>query len=95
MYRISICLSDLPKEKMKRPANGKVYITIVVADKREKDQYGHDATAWVDQTKEEREAKTPIIYIGNGNKIVFEKPVTAEEIEQAPAVNPVEDDHPF
>lgn len=95
MYRISICLSDIPKEKMKRPANGKVYVTIVVADKREKDQYDHDATAWVDQTKEEREAKTKIIYIGNGNKVIFDKPVTAEELEQAPAVDADKDDLPF
>lgn len=95
MYRVSICLSDLPKEKMKKPSNGKIYITIVVADKREKDQYGHDATAWVDQTKEEREAKTPIIYIGNGNKVVFNNAVSEQEIANAPAANPVEDDLPF
>lgn len=95
MYRLSFCLSDLPKDKMKKASNGKIYINICVADKREKDQYGNDATAWVDQTKEEREAHTPKIYVANGQKVNFGADVSPAAIDQAPAAAPVEDDLPF
>lgn len=86
MNRISICLSDLPKEKMKRAPNGKVYVNLIVAERREPDQYGNDITVYVDQTKEEREAKAERTYVGAGRNYSFQSPVTPESIEQLPPV---------
>ena len=30
MEKIRVCLSDLPKEKMRKGNNGKIYITLIV-----------------------------------------------------------------
>ena len=96
MYQISLCLSDLPKDKMKKPANGKVYINLIVADRREPDQYGNDLTVFVSQSKEEREAKADKIYCGQGKKLQQQTAPSAEQIEAAPGVSEEEtNDLPF
>lgn len=95
MYRFSLCLSDLPKEKMKRPDNGKVYITLVLDDKREKDQFGNDTVVWVDKSKEEREAGVKTLYVGNGKKVVFSDPVNAEKLNDLPPADLMKDDLPY
>lgn len=66
IHKVSICLSDIPKERITKAANGKSYTTIVTAEKKETDQYGKNATAYLEQTKEERDNRTPKIYIGSG-----------------------------
>ena len=72
LINASICLTDIPKEKIKlSEKNGKKYLNIVIADKRETDQYGYDTTVYISQTKEDRDAETQKIYIGNGKKVVF------------------------
>ncbi len=80
MYTMSVCLSDIPQENIKRhERNGKLYVNLFVADKKEEDQYGYNAFVAVSQTKEEREAKAPTVYCGNAKKIDSEanmKPVT-------------------
>lgn len=95
MYSISVCLSDLPKDKMKKPANGKIYINLMVAERREPDQYGNDVTVFVSQTKEEREQQKQKTYCGQGKKIEFTEP-SQEQIETAPVITPDEiNDLPF
>jgi ABC-type Fe3+-citrate transport system substrate-binding protein len=71
MEVISICLSDLPKEKMTVGKNGKKYINLVVDKRKEADQYGNTHTVYVNQTKEEREAKENKTYVGNGKEYLF------------------------
>ncbi len=85
MINLSICLSDLPKEKITTSGkNGKKYLSIIVDERKEKDQYGNTHTVYVSQTKEEREAKQPKTYVGNGKEYKFEQkpaePVKAEII---------------
>jgi hypothetical protein len=53
-------------------------ITISVDDKV--DNYGNNVSAWVSQTKEQRESKASRTYVGNG-KVVFSK---AKEYPIAP-----------
>lgn len=72
MKVISLCLSDLPKGKITEGSNGKKYISLVVDNRREKDKFGNDVTVYVNQTKEEREAKTDKVYVGNGKTYTFE-----------------------
>ena len=43
-------------------------ITIAIDDKV--DNFGNNVSAWISQTKEEREAKANRIFVGNG-KVVF------------------------
>jgi hypothetical protein len=102
IIEISICLSDLPKEKITAAKNGKKYINLVLADKKETDQYGNTHTIWVKQSKEERENKDKINYIGNGKSINFDKKAQVEnklediktEIKDFPEEN-TGDDLPF
>jgi hypothetical protein len=63
-------------------------ITISVNEKV--DNYGNNVSAWITQTKEERESKAPRTYVGNG-KVVFSK---AKEYPIAPKQEP-KTDNPF
>lgn len=56
-------LAVLLNTVQKKGENG-VAITISCDDKT--NNYGHNVSAWVSQTKEQREAKTPRYYVGNG-----------------------------
>lgn len=49
--KVSICLSDLPKEYMTTAKNGKVYISLNINKKKEADQYGKDLSVSVDTYK--------------------------------------------
>jgi hypothetical protein len=57
----------LPKEKFVMGKDGKVFYNFTVAINDEANQYGQNVSAYDSQTKEEREAKKPKAYIGNGN----------------------------
>ena len=65
----SLNVSKTPKDKLIEGKTGK-FLPITVALNNEVDQYGNNASFWVTQTKEEREAKTPKTYLGNG-KVVW------------------------
>lgn len=94
----SICVSNIPKEAIKKADNGKMYISIVIAESKEPDAYENTHYIYLSQTKEQREAKEKKIYIGNGKayqpKAVT--PVTAEQVAEMPAISAEEaDDLPF
>ena len=65
-------------------------ITISISDKV--DNYGNNVSAWIAQSKEEREAKAPKKYIGNG-KVVFIDP--NKTISVAPKTEFKKDETPF
>jgi hypothetical protein len=93
IINISICLSDLPKDKIKQAANGKKYINLVCASRKEVGNYGESHTVYVSQSKEEREAGAQTVYVGAGKEYA-PKPVTAESIENMPPAQET-DDLPF
>lgn len=66
----SICLTDVPKERIWTGKNGKKYLFVDVLENKEPDKYGNHFSLAIQQTKEEREAKKRV-YIGNGKKIEF------------------------
>ena len=72
MRVLDICLSDIPKDRIKEGRNGKKYLDIVVTEMRQPDNYGNDLTVYVQQTKEERQDKAPKIYIGKGKTYSFD-----------------------
>ena len=49
--KVSICLSDLPKEFITTAKNGKKYINLNINKKKEADQYGKDLSVSVDTYK--------------------------------------------
>lgn len=86
LINISVCLSDIPKDKIKLANNGKKYISLVVASRKEVSQYGETHTVFVSQDKEEREAKQEVCYVGGGKEFTQKAtPVTVEDIEKMPA----------
>jgi hypothetical protein len=52
-FKVSICLSDLPKEFITEAKNGKKYINLAINKKQQPDQYGKDLSVAVDTWKPE------------------------------------------
>ena len=89
IINISINLNKIDASKIKTMTlkNGEVakFVDLTIFTKDEVDNYGNNASMTMAQTKEERAAKEPTIYLGNG-KIVF----SAESIvKSAPQSNNV------
>ena len=96
MEVLNICLSDIDKSKIFTAKNGKKYLSVVVTERKEVDQYGNDLVVYVSQSKDERDNKVQKNYIGNG-KTYGEKSTTAQQ-QEAPQPQPQEeetDDLPF
>lgn len=90
MRTMSICLTDLPKEKMTKASNGKLYINLTSWDNDTTDQYDNDFSVTVNFTKEEREASTAQglknLYVGNG-RVWPDKaatPASQEDVDDLP-----------
>lgn len=86
----SLCLSKIPKDKIKEGKDGNMYLNICIADRREPDTYGNTHAIYVSQDKEEREAKADKCYIGSGKLYEPNPAPTAEQIAQMPAMNQAE-----
>ena len=91
-----INFSKVPKEKLYVGEKG-TYGNITISINDTKDQYGNNVSVWVEQSKEEREAKAERIYLGNGKVVFSGGSTTAPAPVQAPqAPAPVTyDDLPF
>lgn len=95
IINLSVCLTDLPKDKIKLAENGKKYISLTIRDLQTADAYGNTHTLFVSQTKEEREAKANRTYVGRGKEVVFRAATpTIEDVESLPAAENL-DDLPF
>ena len=96
LINLSINLDNLPKEKFVKGKKGTYYnFTVSVND--DTNAYGQNASVFDSQSKEQREAKQPKTYIGNGSVIwtdgVCKK---SERQEEAPAKQAVaSNDLPF
>lgn len=93
---ISICLSDIPKDRIKAADNGKKYINLAVTRMKEPDKYEQTHTVFISQSKEEREAKEGKIYVGKGKEINFTPSgATVQSVQNMPSMNIDDDDLPF
>jgi len=93
IIKARIDVSKLPKEKFYKGKKG-VYYEFIVSLNDETNQYGQNVSISDSQTLEEREAKKPKLYLGNGEVVwtndmikLAKKEVTQEE--------PVTNDLPF
>jgi hypothetical protein len=64
IIKTSINLDLIPKDKIFQGKKGK-YLPIVFTLNDELDTYGNQGPVCVEQTKEERDAKAPKVYLGN------------------------------
>jgi hypothetical protein len=90
LLSVSIDVSSLPKEKFTKAKNGKVYYNFTMAINDES-KYGNNVSVFDAQTQEEREAKKPKDYLGNGkvfwtdgNVVRAEKDENAPQVKSAP-----------
>ena len=104
IVKTSINLDKIPKEKIVKGKKGR-YLPISITINDEPDQFGNQGPVCVDQTKEEREAKSDKTYLGNV-KVVWTNGTNVEvaprdaQPQAAAAPQPkaapqVEDDLPF
>lgn len=68
---ISLCLSDLTKSKMTKGSNGKIYTNIIIAMRKELDQWHRDLKVYEPLSKQERENHEAKNYVGGGKTIIF------------------------
>lgn len=68
---MSICLSDIPKERILKHSNGKLYLNLATYDLDKPDQFDNDFSVSIPLTKEEIERKkngetVMRTFLGNG-----------------------------
>ena len=86
----SICLTEIPKERILIHENGKKYLNLESWDNDEPDKYDNDFSVRISLTKEEIEKKkageeVKSIYLGNGRiweAVSKMREPTAEEVEK-------------
>jgi len=99
IIKTSINLNEIPKDKIIVGKKGK-YLPITITINDEPDQFGNQGPVVVAQSKEEREAKTAKVYLGNVQVVwtngdnVAAAPRDGQPQQAAPAAQPV-DDLPF
>jgi len=94
----SIRVDKLPKEKFIKGKDGAVYYNFTIAVNDET-RYGNNVAFMDSQTKEEREAKMPKTYLGNGKVVwVSDGTIQVAEREEEKVLVPVDEqsgDLPF
>ena len=100
IVKANINLDAIPKDKIYKGKKGR-YLPISITINDEPDQFGNQGPVIVDQTKEEREAKTAKTYLGNV-KVVWTNGTFPDKIPyegngtpQPKAQPAVEEDLPF
>tara|TARA_R110002073_G_scaffold259664_1_gene422732 strand:+ start:172 stop:486 length:315 start_codon:yes stop_codon:yes gene_type:complete len=101
IIKASIDLNKIPKDKIYVGKKGK-YLPITITINDEVDQFGNQGPVVVEQTKEERETKTPKTYLGNV-KVVWTNGTNVNTAPRdgapapapAPSLESQEDDLPF
>ena len=101
IIKASINLNAIDKSKIIEGKQGK-YLPITITGNDEPDQFGNQGPVTMDQSKEEREPKTPKVYLGNV-KVVWTNGTFPDKIpyegngapQQKVAPAKVEEDLPF
>lgn len=93
LINLSIDVSKITKSKLYQGKKG-TYLKVTLALNDEADDYGNHASAWEEQTQEERSASTPKNYLGNG-KVFWSKEPRATATSQNSDNNQQESDLPF
>jgi hypothetical protein len=95
IINLSIRVDKLPKEKFVMGKDGAVYYNCTLNINDDANQWGQNVSAYDSQTKEEREAKKPKAYIGNGNVLWTDGNIKVIKKEAAPQQSALVDDLGF
>tara|TARA_R100001440_G_scaffold60025_1_gene79776 strand:- start:1137 stop:1439 length:303 start_codon:yes stop_codon:yes gene_type:complete len=78
LINFSIDVKSLPKQKFQQHANGKIYLSLTMAINDET-RFGNNASVYVYQDQEEREAKKQRVYLGNGKVVWTDNKISLAE----------------
>jgi hypothetical protein len=93
MIKASICLTDIPKERIRvSETNGKAYVELIISKRKEVDKYGNTHSVEINRNKTERENNVPKVYVGNA--IDYGNQKANNTNTNQPSASPV-DDLPF
>lgn len=95
IINLSLRVDALPKEKFVQGKDGKVYYNFTINVNDESNQWGQNVSATDSQTKEEREAKKPKMYLGNGNVVWTDGNIKLADKKVEATKQEVESDLPF
>ena len=96
LINVSLRVDKLPKEKFVAGKDGAVYYNFTIGINDEANQFGQNVSLTDSQTKEEREAKKPKSYLGNGTVIWTDGNIKlADKKQDVSTKEVVEDNLPF
>ena len=95
LINVSLRVDKLPKEKFVSGKDGAVYYNFTIGVNDDSNQYGQNVSATDSQTKEEREAKKPKTYLGNGNVVWTDGNIKVADKKAEATAKEVESDLPF
>ena len=95
LINLSLRVDKLPKEKFVQGKDGAVYYNFTIGLNDESNQWGQNVSATDSQTKEEREAKKPKMYLGNGNVVWTDGNIKLADKKVEATAKEVESDLPF
>ena len=81
---LNICLSDIPKDLIRKAGNGKSYINLNVSELRETDERGNDHTVSVFVPQDRRADYPDKIYIGRGKEYKEQPHVGGTDFKKTP-----------
>lgn len=99
---LDICLSDIPKERIKTASNGKKYLKAIINPRKETDRDGYDHYIAAFIPKEEREEDDRPLFIGRAQEKMphtggsdFRREARQNEPPAPAAARKEEEDLPF
>jgi hypothetical protein len=96
LINVSLRVDKLPKEKFVQGKDGAVFYNFTVSVNDESNQWGQNVSLTDSQTKEEREAKKPKSYLGNGTVVWTDGNIKlADKKQEVSSKELVTDDLPF
>ena len=95
LINLSLRVDKLPKEKFVSGKDGAVYYNFTIGVNDESNQWGQNVSATDSQTLEEREAKKPKSYLGNGNVVWTDGNIKVADKKVEATAKEVESDLPF
>ena len=95
LINLSLRVDKLPKEKFVQGKDGAVYYNFTIGVNDDSNQWGQNVSATDSQTKEEREAKKPKSYLGNGNVVWTDGNIKVADKKVEATAKEVESDLPF
>jgi hypothetical protein len=95
LINLSLRVDKLPKEKFVQGKDGAVYYNFTIGVNDDSNQWGQNVSATDSQTKEEREAKKPKSYLGNGNVVWTDGNIKLADKKAEVTAKEIESDLPF